>query len=91
MDDAALMAELGIGRLPAADRQRVLEYAQQILQMRMSLRLAEEVTSGQLKQLETASRRGESEGQQELARLCPEYDTVYQEEVNKLKQDSLLL
>lgn len=91
MDDAALMAELGVIKLPKENRRRLLEYALQTLQLRISLRLAKKLTPNQLKHLEAAARRGESEGRQELVRLCPSYRDIYQQEVNKLKQDLSLL
>lgn len=91
MDDAALIAELGIARLSAENRQRILEYVLQTLLLRLSLRLAERLTAEQLKCLETAVRRGEAADWRALTRLYPECDVLYREEITRLKEDALLL
>jgi uncharacterized protein YcbK (DUF882 family) len=91
MDFTALITELGIDKLPEENQQRILERALHTLQMRMSLRLTEKLTEDKLKSLESASQRSEKEGQEELARLCPNYDAMYQEEIDKLKDDLLLI
>lgn len=91
MDFTAFTQELGIDKMPPDQQQRIFEHALKTLQNRMTLRLSEMLTPEQMNELVAASEKGEEEGQAALDRLCPDYDKMYQEEIDALKDDMLSL
>jgi len=91
MDFTSFIRELGIDKMPEDQQQRIFEHAFKTLQSRMTLRLSEKLTPEQMQELTDASERSEKEGQDTLNRLCPDYDKMYQEEIDKLKEDILAI
>jgi TRAP-type mannitol/chloroaromatic compound transport system substrate-binding protein len=91
MDFTALTRELGIDKMSPEQQQRIFEHAFKTLQSRMTVRLSEKLTSEQMQELADASERSDKEGQDVLNRLCPDYDKMYQEEIDKLKEDILAI
>ena len=87
MDFTALIKEFGIDKMAPEDQQAIFEDVFKTLQMRVSLRLSEELTAEQIKGLDEASKRSEQEGLDELNRVYPNYDKMYQEEIDKLKEE----
>jgi hypothetical protein len=91
MDFTAFIRELGIDKLPEDQQQQMFEHTFRTLQNRMTVRLSEVLTPEQMNELAAASEKGEEEGQAALDRLCPDYDKMYQEEIDALKDDMLSL
>jgi len=88
MDLTALIQELGIDKLPADQQQRIITTSLQTIHRSVGLRLQETLTDEEEKQLETVIKeRGEAAAIEEMAKMHPEIALMYQEEVDKLKED----
>lgn len=91
MDYTNLIKELEIDKLPEAEQQEVLQNVLQTVSMRVSLRLGRELSEDQLKALEAASEKGDDAALDEMNRMYPGYNQMYQEEIDKLKDEMLSL
>ena len=87
MDLSAIITQLGIDKMPADQQQRMFNYMFRTLQTRISLRLSQELTSDQLRSLQTASAQGHQAAQAELTRIYPQYAQMCQAELDQLRQD----
>jgi uncharacterized protein YcbK (DUF882 family) len=87
MDFTALINALGLENMPPADQRAMLETALRTLQNRMTLRLSQTLTEEQMQELEAANAQGAEAGQAALDRICPNYNQMYQEEIDKLKSE----
>ncbi|HSX05953.1 MAG TPA: DUF5663 domain-containing protein [Candidatus Saccharimonadales bacterium] len=87
MDFSRYIKELGIDQLPEAEQQQILQEMFKTLQGRIGLRLSQELTPEQMKEVEAASARGEQEGVDTLNRVYPNYAQMCQEELDKLTDD----
>lgn len=87
MDFQPLIQELGIDKLPEDQQQMILGQAFGLLQKRVSLRLAHELTDEQMEQFEAAAKNGDDAALDELERIYPNFKEMYQEEIDSLKDD----
>lgn len=90
MDFTNFMEEFGIDKMSEEGQQEILTNLFQILSMRMSLRLGQEMTPEQMQTMLDAYEKG-GDGAAEIDRMYPNYDQIFQEEVDKLKNDMQLL
>lgn len=89
MDFSSLVQELGIDKMPEDQQQRVLTNILNTLEMRVSLRMAQEMTDEQKHQIEQFSMEGDETSLEELERVYPNFLKVYQEEIDAMKADML--
>lgn len=88
MDFTALIQELGIDKLPKEQQAVVLEQILQTWHTRVGLRMASILTPEQQKHIQqTTAKKGEDAGVAELEKAYPKYKQLYQEELDKLKED----
>lgn len=88
MNFKPLIQELGIDKLPEEKQQVILGHVFGLLQQRMSMRLANQLTEEQLAQIEAVAKNGDSDAaMDELERVYPNFKQAYQEELDKLKAD----
>lgn len=87
MDFTSFVKELGIDQMSEEKQQRLFASVFRTLNMRVSLRLAHELTDEQKKQLEGSLVNDDEESMQELEKVYPNIRQVYQEELEGLKDD----
>src|SRR5690606_41728144 len=86
--DNNLLDELGLGALPADEKQRMLAHIYETLEMRVGVRLAEQMTDQQLDEFEGFINANDEAGALRwLESTFPAYKQVVQEEFEKLKSE----
>lgn len=86
--DDNLLQELGLGRLPATEKEKFLKHIYETLEMRVGTRLAERMTDQQLDEFETFIDRKDDAGAFHwLETNFPNYKEVVAEEFEKLKAE----
>jgi predicted RNA-binding Zn ribbon-like protein len=86
--DNALLEELGLGALPAEDKNRMLAHIYETLEMRVGMKLAEQMTNEQLDEFEGFIDRNDEAGALKwLETNFPNYKKVVAEELEKLKTE----
>ena len=84
--DNALLEELGLGSLPAEEKNRMLAQIYETLEMRVGMKLAEQMTNEQLDEFESFIDRNDEAGAlQWLETNFPNYKQVVADELEKLK------
>jgi hypothetical protein len=84
--DDNLLQELGLGSLPPADKNKMLAHIYETLELRVGMRLAEQMTDAQLDEFEAfIDRNDESGALHWLETNFPDYKKVVAEELEKLK------
>lgn len=91
LDFKPLIEELGLDKLPEHDQKEILEIAFRTVYKRVVLRLALEMTDEQAALFEKASKRGDKQALEELKKVYPNLEQVYQEEIDGLKRDVLAI
>jgi len=86
-DFTALISEFGIDKMPHEEQQKVFEQIFKLLQDRINARVSRILTEEQIKSLDEALERSPEDGIAELHRLVPDYDEMYQQEIDTLKAD----
>ena len=86
--DDNLLQELGLGSLPPAEKNRMLAHIYETLEMRVGMRLAEQMTNEQLDEFERFIDANDEAGALKwLETNFPDYKNVVAEELDKLKAE----
>lgn len=86
--DDNLLRELGLGALPAAEKDKFLKHIYETLEMRVGTRLAERMTDQQLDEFETfIDHRDDTGAFHWLETNFPNYKQVVAEEFERLKAE----
>src|SRR5437868_12522677 len=86
--DDNLLRELGLGDLPAAEKNKMLAHIYETLELRVGMRLAEQMTDAQLDEFEGFIDRNDEAGALKwLETNFPHYKDVVAEELEKLKAE----
>lgn len=86
--DNALLEELGLGALPSEEKNRMLNHIYETLEMRVGMKLAEQMTNEQLDEFEGYIDKNDEEGALKwLSSNFPNYKSVVAEELEKLKAE----
>jgi hypothetical protein len=84
--DENLLQELGLGSLPPAEKNKMLGHIYETLELRVGMRLAEQMTDAQLDEFEGFIDRNDEAGALHwLETNFPDYKKVVAEELDKLK------
>ncbi len=86
--DDNLLRELGLGTLPAAEKNRMLQHIYETLEMRVGMKLAEQMTNEQLDEFEGFIDRNDEQGALKLLEAnFPNYKQVVADELEALKTE----
>ncbi|HVS58994.1 MAG TPA: DUF5663 domain-containing protein [Candidatus Saccharimonadales bacterium] len=86
--DNALLEELGLGSLPPQEKQGLLKHIYETLEMRVGMRLADQMTNEQLDEFEKYFDAKDDEGAfRWLETNFPNYKEIVNEEFEKLKAE----
>lgn len=86
--DDNFLRELGLGALPAAEKNKMLSHIYETLEMRVGVRLASGMTDAQLDEFESYINNNDESGALKwLEANFPNYKDVVAEELNKLKEE----
>lgn len=83
-----LLQELGLGGLPASEKNKMLNHIYETLELRVGMRLAEQMSDAQLDEFESFIDRNDEAGALHwLETNFPDYKKVVAEELEKLKSE----
>lgn len=86
--DDNLLKELGLGDLPASEKNKMLAHIYETLELRVGMRLAEQMTDAQLDEFEGFIDRNDEPGALKwLETNFPDYKQVVADELEKLKKE----
>lgn len=86
--DDNLLQELGLGSLPAAEKNKMLAHIYETLELRVGMRLAEQMSDAQLDEFEGFIDRNDEPGALHwLETNFPDYKKVVADELEKLKSE----
>jgi hypothetical protein len=86
--DDNLLRELGLGDLPPAEKNKMLAHIYETLELRVGMKLAEQMTDAQLDEFEGFIDRNDEAGALKwLETNFPNYKDVVAEELEKLKNE----
>jgi hypothetical protein len=86
--DVTLLQELGLGTLPDAEKDGLLKHIYETLEMRVGMRLADQMTNEQLDEFEQYFEAKDDAGAFKwLESNFPNYKDIVQEEFDKLKAE----
>jgi hypothetical protein len=86
--DENLLRELGLGDMPAAEKNKMLAHIYETLELRVGMKLAEQMTDAQLDEFEGFIDRNDEAGALKwLETNFPHYKDVVAEELEKLKNE----
>jgi hypothetical protein len=86
--DDNLLRELGLGDLPAPEKNKMLAHIYETLELRVGMRLAEQMTDAQLDEFESYIDNNDEAGALKwLETNFPHYKDVVAEELEKLKSE----
>ena len=86
--DDNLLHELGLGTLPAAEKNKMLSHIYETLELRVGMRLAEQMSDAQLDEFEGFIDRNDEAGALHwLETNFPDYKKVVADELEKLKSE----
>jgi hypothetical protein len=86
--DDNLLKELGLGDLPPAEKNKMLAHIYETLELRVGMRLADQMTDAQLDEFESFIDRNDEAGALKwLETNFPHYKDVVAEELEKLKNE----
>jgi hypothetical protein len=86
--DNNLLNDLGLGNLPDAEKNSLLKHIYETLEMRVGMRLADQMTNQQLDEFEQYFEAKDDAGAFKwLEANFPNYKDIVQEEFDKLKQE----
>ncbi len=86
--DDNLLRELGLGSLPAEEKNKMLAHIYETLEMRVGMKLAEQMSNEQLDEFEGFIDRSDEAGALKwLESNFPDYKKVVAEELEKLKAE----
>ncbi|OGL34745.1 hypothetical protein A3F05_04180 [Candidatus Saccharibacteria bacterium RIFCSPHIGHO2_12_FULL_47_17] len=86
--DDALLQELGLGNLPPAEKNKMLAHIYETLELRVGMKLAEQMSDAQLDEFEAFIDRNDEAGALKwLETNFPNYKDVVADELEKLKTE----
>lgn len=86
--DNTLLEELGLAALPTEDKNRMLQHIYETLEMRVGMKLAEQMSDTQLDEFEGFIDKNDEPGALKwLETNFPDYKKVVAEELEKLKAE----
>jgi hypothetical protein len=86
--DNAFLEELGLGNLPPVEKNKMLAHIYETLEMRVGMKLAEQMSNEQLDEFESyINRQDEAGALKWLESNFPNYKAVVAEELEKLKSE----
>ena|SRR3989344_734776 len=86
--DNTLLEELGLGTLPADEKNKMLAHIYETLEMRVGMKLAEQMSNDQLDEFEAFIDKNDEAGALKwLESNFPDYKKVVAEELDKLKDE----
>src|SRR3990167_10600584 len=86
--DDALLEELGLGSLPPAEKNKMLAHIYETLELRVGMKLAEQMSDAQLDEFENFLDRNDEAGALKwLETNFPNYKDVVSDELEKLKTE----
>ena len=86
--DDALLEELGLGSLPPAEKNKMLAHIYETLELRVGMKLAEQMSDAQLDEFENFIDRNDEAGALKwLETNFPNYKDVVADELEKLKAE----
>lgn len=86
--DDNLLQELGLGQLPPAEKNKMLAHIYETLELRVGMRLAEQMSDTQLDEFEAFIDRNDEAGALRwLETNFPDYKRVVADELEKLKAE----
>ena len=86
--DDNLLRELGLGDLPAAEKNKMLAHIYETLELRVGMKLAEQMTDAQLDEFEAFIDKNDEPGALHwLETNFPDYKKVVADELEKLKAE----
>jgi Tfp pilus assembly protein PilE len=86
--DQSLLEELGLASLPETEKRALLSHIYETLEMRVGMRLADQMTNEQLDEFEKYFQAKDDNGAfRWLETNFPNYKDIVQEEFNRLKQE----
>lgn len=86
--DDNLLKELGLGTLPADEKNKMLAHIYETLEMRVGMKLAEQMTNDQLDEFEGFIDRNDEAGALKwLETNFPDYKQVVADQLEKLKNE----
>src|SRR4051812_36002090 len=86
--DDNLLRELGLGDLPAAEKNKMLAHIYETLELRVGMKLAEQMSDAQLDEFEGFIDRNDEAGALKwLETNFPDYKQVVADELDKLKAE----
>lgn len=86
--DDNLLRELGLGDLPAAEKNKMLAHIYETLELRVGMKLAEQMSDAQLDEFEGFIDRNDEPGALKwLETNFPDYKQVVADELDKLKAE----
>jgi hypothetical protein len=86
--DDKLLHELGLGELPATEKNKMLAHIYETLELRVGMRLAEQMSDEQLDEFEGFIDRNDEPGALKwLESNFPDYKKVVSDELDKLKAE----
>ncbi len=86
--DDNLLRELGLGELPPEEKNRMLQHIYETLEMRVGMKLAEQMTNEQLDEFEGfINRKDEAGALKWLETNFPNYKQVVADELENLKTE----
>ena len=84
--DNNLLVELGLGELPAEEKNKMLAHIYETLEMRVGMKLAEQMSNEQLDEFESFIDKNDEAGALKwLEANFPDYKKVVAEQLEKLK------
>jgi len=86
--DNNLLVDLGLGELPAPEKNKMLAHIYETLELRVGMRLAEQMTDAQLDEFESFIDKNDEKGALNwLETNFPDYKKVVEQELEKLKAE----
>lgn len=86
--DNNFLTELGLGNLPSAEKNKLLNHIYETLEMRVGVKLASNMTDAQLDEFESYINKDDQKGALTwLEANFPDYKKVVSEELDKLKEE----
>ena len=86
--DDNLLIELGLGSLPPAEKNKMLAHIYETLELRVGMKLAEQMTDAQLDEFEAFIDKNDEPGALKwLETNFPDYKKVVADELEKLKTE----
>lgn len=86
--DDNLLRELGLGQLPAAEKNKMLSHIYETLELRVGMRLADQMSDEQLEEFERYIDANDEAGALKwLETNFPDYKSVVADELEKLKAE----